>query len=140
VNSAGGTTYLTLGGGGAALDREGFFDRKVSISTPETVTNHRRRTVPGPGFSAMTATSYCYAAARVTPGTANASPKLELAIRDQSGTKLDAVTLVRKETMKPRRGFDGTSETGLYAGIGVGAAVLTTAGAGGFLAHRRRSG
>jgi hypothetical protein len=139
INSAAGTTYLTLGGGGAGLNTEGFFNQQFKISTPETVTTHRRNIEPGADFSAVTAMSYCYAAGKVTPGTANESPMLELTMSDQNGAELDAVTLVRDESMAPHRRSASSDDTGLYAGVGIGAAVLATAGAGGYLAYRRRT-
>ncbi len=88
-----GTTYLTVGGGGAGITTDGFFPNQYRISTPETVLTHKRLLLNG-RYSARTRAGYCFLVADATPSTATTKATLHLNVRDQSAI-FDTVVLTR---------------------------------------------
>jgi hypothetical protein len=137
ANSALGTTYLTVGGGGVNLSTSGFLSGTNLVSTLET-SKPGTRTTAVADWSATHDASYCYAACKFTPGTADAPPTLALTMHDQSEREIDAVRLERGV---PRPSSKGATDTGLYVGVGIGTGAVALAAAGGaaYAVHRRRS-
>ncbi len=142
INSTRGTTYLTVGGGGASLNTLGFTRGSYLLSDPGTAHTHKFETIQGTAFSALTDQSYCYAVCKVTPGSPGVSPTLAITINDPNGNRLDTVRLVRagaESSTVTDSGGGGGSDTGLVIGVGAGAATLAAVGGAGYVWHRRHS-
>lgn len=136
TNSTTGTTYLTVGGGGQNVN-DGFFFNENRFSTVETPKTNRLEMAPA-DWSATSDDSFCYLVGRLTPATAGTSPRLALTVYDQHGTQIDAVSLSRDALSSDEGSSNGTDDTGLYVGVGAGAAALAAGGVG-YAVLRRRS-
>ena len=132
ADSALGTTYLTVGGGGVGLNAGGFYKHHTHVSTPDTSKSGKSHLETAENWSAVTDTSYCFALCRVTTSSSQAGPALALTMFNEKGQRIDAVTLERRS--QPAAG----SDTGLYIGLGAGAAGLVAAGAGYLTLRSRR--
>lgn len=124
ADSALGTTYLTVGGGGVGLNAGGFYSHHTEVTTPDTSTTGKKHIETNEDWSAVTDTSYCFALCRVTTQAGQGGPALALRMFNEKGHQIDAVTLERRTQPS------GGSNTGLYIGVGAGALGLVAAGAG----------
>ncbi len=89
-----GTTYLTLGGGGAGLNTAGYYSGSCVVSTAATPTTHKKISQAA-NWSAARAAKYSYLVCKVKPSTPSSNGLLKLWIYDKSVALIDNIALSR---------------------------------------------
>jgi hypothetical protein len=130
VNGRAGTTYVTVGGGGAFFDGRGFDPSSAStrVSTPDGP-----QFEPAPWSRPPHQVEHCFVIADVTPSSSVTSPRMQLRAVTSSGSTIDEWNIVRSAFAAHDSDSADWAWPAAAAVAGVGAA-----GIGAVAARRRR--